>query len=215
MKLSYSSTKDFQACKARYFHKHIAKDAERESSPALDYGNRVHKAFEDYLKNGISFPADICHYQVFADATAFPLDRLVEHRLAVRADGTACGFYDEDRFWNCKIDLTLMNDITCLILDWKTGNEREDPFELAVQAVLLSAHFPGLEIFKGRYVWLKNSKVGALHNLTDVKRTWAEMQAIGAQINRHTKQNYWPEEENPLCGWCPVRQCRFNKNGRT
>lgn len=210
MKLSYSSAKDFQTCKARYFHKHVAKDVEKESTPALDYGVRVHKAFEEYLKDGVAFPDDLQHYQPFADALAVPLDLLVEKRLGIRADGTACEFYDEDRFWNCKLDVALLNDLTCLIFDWKTGKEREDPFELEIQAVLLAAAYPTVKVFKGHYVWLKNSKVGVLHNLTDVKRTWSEMRAIAQQLYRHQQQNYWPEEENPLCGWCPVKQCQFN-----
>lgn len=215
MKYSYSNTKDFQICKARYFHKHVAKDTPFESTPELEFGNRVHKAFEDRLSAGRAFPEELAHYEPFAQAVLaehLKLTLLVEHRLGIRANGSTCGFYDKDCFWCCKVDVALLNDVTCLIFDWKTGNQREDPKELAIQAVLLKAAIPTLEVIKGRYVWLKHNIVGELHNLSDTQRTWAEMQAMTALIKRSHVTNYWPEQEGPLCKWCPVYECRFNRN---
>lgn len=217
MSLSYTSASDFQTCKARYFHKYIAKDAPFQMTPAMEYGDRVHKAFEARLGSGRHFPEELAHLEPFAQAvignqSTPALKLLVEQRLGIRADGTTCGFYDKDRFWNTKVDVALMNDQTCLLFDWKTGKQREDPWELAIQSVLMCATFPTLRTFKGRYVWLKNNAVGELHNLSDVKRTWAEMQSLGAMVQRSQETNYWPEQEGPLCAWCPVLKCRFNRN---
>lgn len=216
MKLSYTNTNDFQICKSRFFHKHVAKDVEYESTPQMEYGNYVHKAFEDRLNAGRVFPDALASCEPFVHAIEqVPgVKVLVEHRLGIRADGSPCDFYDEDCFWCAKIDVVLFNATTCLIFDWKTGKERENPFELRVQAALFYAAHPEIQVFKGRYVWLKNNKVGELHNLSDVHRTWMEMKTIDTLIRRSAETNYWPESEGPLCAWCNVYQCRFNKNDK-
>lgn len=214
-KHSYSSTNDYQICKARYFRKHVARDVPFESTPQTEYGKKVHDAFKDMLNAGRVFPDDLKHLEPLAltvldVATQTGLKLLVEQRLGIRADGSACAFYDDDCAWGGLLDCVLMNDVTALLFDWKTGKEREDPFELRIHAVLLKVAYPNLEVFKGRYVWIKHNKIGELHNLTDVSRTWAEMQSISSMIEQNKKMRHWPEQEGPLCkGYCPVADCRF------
>jgi hypothetical protein len=212
---SFTAANDFQICKRRYFHKHIAKDVEQESSPALEYGNLVHKAFEKRLDQGIPFSSELAHLEPFAlavdhvrDADSLQVD--VERRLGIRGDGLSCGFYEPSCAWRGKLDLVVRNDTIAQLYDWKTGKAREDPFELEVQAVLLRAAYPSIKVFKGRYIWLREEKLGATHQL-DPSRTWARMKELGQEINEATKMNYWPEQENPLCAWCPAKQCRFNR----
>lgn len=216
MKNSYSTVKDFQVCKSRYFHKQIAKDVPFEKTAAIEWGNYVHDAFAERLKHRRELPGDIAGYEPFClaieQSAALPrMNLLVEQSLAVRLDGSPCGFFDEDVFWRGKADVVLCNDESALFFDWKTGGVREDPWELRVQSLLLVAKYPQIKTLKGRYVWLKRSAVGAMHNLTDVHTTWREMQSIETQIEKSKKSNFWPTTENPLCAYCPVLKCEYNR----
>ena len=215
MKLSFTSANNFKTCKKKFFHTYVARDVSFDFTPAMEHGIRVHKAFEDRLKKGHSFAGEFSHYEPFVralfDAKNEDMLMLIEQRLAVRADGTPCGSFDTDCFWNGRVDVALCGDKACVIFDWKTGKEREDPWELQVQAVLVYAAYPHLKVFKGHYVWLKNDAVGESHDLSDLHLTWTEMKALHQMVQRSLDTNYFPEQEGPLCKFCPVYQCQFNK----
>jgi hypothetical protein len=211
VKHSYTSVNDFQICKSRYHHKYVLKDVPYETTPALAAGVAAHKAFEQRLTAGRQFEGpDAARYESFAKA----LDgrRLhVELRLGIRADGTTCGFYDDDCWFCCKADAVMERPLGATVFDWKTGSSSyENPFELRVQAVMLRArwHFGDIN---GYYVWLKDNRIGTQHNLNDTARTLAEMRAIVGMIEESRAANFWPEREGPMCGYCPVTDCRFNR----
>jgi hypothetical protein len=97
---------------------------------------------------------------------------------------------------------------TAVLLDWKTGKVREDPFELEVQAVLFQAHEPIVEHLYGQYVWLREGRRGKLHDVSDTKRTWARIQALANEI----ENSRYDKTPGPLCNWCPVKDCEHNKS---
>jgi hypothetical protein len=72
------------------------------------------------------------------------------------------------------IDAHIIKDDTAAVFDWKTGEEREDPFELEIFGLLLKVHHPELKTVKGHYVWLRNLKLGEEHDLSDFAGTWGK-----------------------------------------
>ena len=88
MKHSYTSTRDF-SCKRRYYHQHIARDVERESTPAMEYGWLAHKGLEQRLAGGEPLPDNLAQFESFAaaidGARARGLTVDVERRLACRS----------------------------------------------------------------------------------------------------------------------------------
>ena len=50
---SYSSLKTFEQCPKKYYHLKVAKDVKDKGSSAMFYGNEVHKAAEQYMKEGL------------------------------------------------------------------------------------------------------------------------------------------------------------------
>ena len=97
-------------------------------------------------------------------------------KLGVTAKGSATGFFDKDVWGRGKADCVLMSDDAAYLADWKTGGSKyEDPFELAVQAMLLNAKFPGLRTIRASYVWLKEERVGQVYDVSDTAKTWNEI----------------------------------------
>ena len=54
---SYSSLKTFEQCPKKYFHLKVIKDVKDEGSEATVYGQEVHTAAEEYIRDGVPVPA--------------------------------------------------------------------------------------------------------------------------------------------------------------
>lgn len=99
-----------------------------------------------------------------------------------------------------------------MLFDWKTGKVREDPRELSCQALLLKAHHPEVTLIKGAYVWLKENRVGQMYDLSNTDRVFNANKAATGQQQECLETEHWPKEPNALCGWCPVKDCEFNRS---
>lgn len=203
---------DYQTCPSRCFHKHIARDAPYVETASLKWGNDVHKAMEDRITGGKPLTKDFVKFERFAK----PFEGRKTHgelRLGVRRDRSTCGFYDADAFFGGKVDTFIVSpdDTSAVIFDWKTGKVREEDFQLRSQALLIKSRFPKLVNLTGCYVWLNQMQLGIMHDLSDIERTWAEICSIMATIEQYAAVNHWPKREGPLCAYCPVMSCEFNR----
>src|SRR5216684_1902995 len=82
--------------------------------------------------------------------------------------GKPTGFFDKDVWLRCKIDVTMLNGTAVFLSDFKTGNSKyEDPFELEIQALTLKAAIPAITKIAGHFAWLKENRIGAVHDLSD------------------------------------------------
>lgn len=212
---SYSLLNDFINCPYKAFRKYIAKDVPYEKTAATEHGNAGHDAMDKRISAGVPLPADFARFERWA--APFDGKRVeTEIRLGCRADGSPCGFYDEDCYVHGKADLIVTpGDHTLRMFDWKWGNVREEPFELRVNAAMAQARDPEVRQIRGWYAWMKegpDGKLGMPHDLSDVERTWAEIDSIIHTMGNYAAINHWPKKENPLCKWCPAKDCQYNRN---
>lgn len=212
---SYSFLNTYATCQKQAYHRYIAKDLPREpASPEMSHGIAVHDAFEKRLKTGEPFPESMATYERFAAAIEVRgRPQGVELQLGITADGAPTSFFAKDVWGRGKVDVLLIDGSLAFMPDWKTGRKREDPFELETFGLLVQAHFPDLIRILGHYVWLRDGTVGPAHDVSDTAGTFRQIRSTMDAIEAQTKQDYWPAAENPLCGWCPVTACRFNKRG--
>jgi hypothetical protein len=193
---------------------YIVRDVERETSPAMELGSKVHKAIEDRLGKGVELPPEAAQHEgLMQPIAAFPGEKHYEWRLGMRLDGTSCDFDDEAAWGRGIIDVALLNGPIALLFDWKTGRVREDPTELQIHAVLLRAHHPELRTVTGRYVWLREGRVGQVHDLSDTVVTLARIRGQMEKFRTNMRTGDWQKRQNVLCGWCPVYDCEFNQRG--
>ena len=186
-----------------------------ESTPATERGNAVHKALAERINRGTPLPQDM-PYEHFC---SFPPRHRVEAelRVAMRHDGTGCGYFDDDCVARGNIDVAIEGaplSGVAAIVDWKTGGNKRytDEGEIALHALLLKANRRHLEKITGWYVWLQDGAAGKPYDLSDFAATWRKHSAIRGEIAEKLKfgRDGFAPTENRLCEWCNVLTCKFN-----
>lgn len=212
---SHTLLSDYENCPKKAYHRYVAKDLPYVETPEMKWGNYVHSAMERRLVAGIPLPDDIAHLEGFPAAILQAGRVEGEQKVACRADWSPCSFFDDDVKWRGKIDVPIyQRPEVVVILDWKTGKVRENPSELRLHAALLKRSRPELERIIGYYVWTKDNALGEPHDIMPHAQTYDRYDKIMAHIEHNAALNHWPARENPLCRWCDVLSCSFNKKGK-
>lgn len=212
-KWSYTFLNNFDNCPRKAWHMYVAKDLPRVETAQMKWGNYVHKALEHRLTPHIQkpLPDDCKAYEPFAAAFDGKQPR-AEWWMAVTKDWLSTTL-PGDTWGQGKADVVLVGDDTILLFDWKTGKPREDPFELEVFGALAQAQacWSHAKQVYGWYIWLGEMRVGKRHDLSDTGRTRARIAEMWNAVTVLDPEKEWLPTPNPLCGWCPVRSCEFNK----
>lgn len=214
---TYTLLDAFENCNYKGFRKYLAPGDARVpyvEGPAQAWGNKVHKSFEKRIGHGEPLIGDLAGFESQIQLLA-PLKPTAEMKLGMRADGTACGFHDcGDGDGRGKLDVVAIKGTRALIFDWKTSAKpREDPRELAIQALLLKSKYPELTSIIAYYVWVTHGTLGREHDVSDTAATWRRVQGMVADIRRKWAADFWPKNDNPLCPWCevPNHDCEFRR----
>jgi hypothetical protein len=217
---SYTFYSTLNNCPHQAYHRYVGKTTPFISTPEMDWGNQVHTAMEARIKSGATLPDKMAAAEGMC-ATFHDMSKVVgvrvELQLAMTADGKPCDYKDWDHVWfRGKLDCVTRADATAWMVDWKTGNVREDPFELECGALLLKVNWPELEDIKGEYFWLKTGQPGLRYTLNQHAKTYERLDALNREAKGYlastTEANglAWPKRKTPLCGWCDVLSCEHN-----
>jgi len=198
-------------CPHQFWHRYILKTVPYKPTEAMQWGNDVHDAFQKRIQGGKPLPDTMRQWETLAAPFA--------ERGAQTEVQLAVGYtYQETDYWGKgtqvpfvrgKIDCAVVNNTRAYMADWKTGKRREDPFELEIGAMLLKARYPDLQIIIGTYVWLQDSDLGKPHDLSDTNKTFRKCQQIAQEISQ---DQVFEKRPGPLCGWCGVKTCEYNRN---
>jgi hypothetical protein len=204
---TFTNLKGFINCEHAMFRRYIKKDQVYRETPEMTWGNEVHDAMEKRVGKGKVLPDKMRDWEKHAA----PFDQyqvICEEKLGMTSGGRATGFWDNDVWFRGKNDVTVMLNDKALLTDWKTSDPKyEDPFELQTNALLLKAKYPNLRTIIGRYVYLKHDHTGRMHDLSDFKGTWAEINRLMNLITEKRKTGNWEKRKSGLCGWCSVEDC--------
>lgn len=210
---TYTLLSTLDNCQHQAFRRYILKDIPYVEGSAQREGKRVHKAFEERIKMGVCLPDDLRDFDNMTNA----LDHIsnantaiveCEVQLGMREDGSCCDYYAKDVWGRGKADIVIRNETTACIYDLKTGKVREDPFQLEVEALLLKANHPSLQVFKGRFLWLRDAKAGVDYDLSNTMRTEQKVRHFMGIIEQCRANNNWLKTPSPLCDWCEVKDCQ-------
>lgn len=222
--LSYTLVNEFVNCPHKAYHRFILKDIPFEKTDAMVYGDDIHKALEKRLAQGKSLSGGP-HERVLNKAHDYclTLNKIgnldypirVEYFIGMRIDASPCAWNDNDVWFRGKADVAALVPMQGWLIDWKTGNKREDPFELECQAMLLHAHHPGITSWTGEYFWLKADYPYGLRHTLDPMRTYQNVAGIYAEMWKCMYETgVWPKRKNPLCPWCAVSTCENFTGGK-
>lgn len=224
---SHTFLNDFDNCPHKAYRKFIKKDLPKQpQTEAMAWGNTVHSAFEVRIKHGTQFPPEMSKYEAIA-APLVAAGAAAEKMLGITSTGAHCDFFAPDVWLRGKIDATVVRlplsglpdpagggSTTAVIFDWKTGKRREEKAELLTHAVLLKAWKPSVQKITAHYVWLQDNEVGKAHDVSDTETKLAEIRSVMNTVQNCLEIEDFPKRPNPLCGWCDVMDCEFNRKGR-
>ena len=215
--LTYTFLNEFNNCPHKAFHRYVLKDIPFEKTEAMEYGNEVHTAMEKRLSQGKSLSGGK-HEMVLNKAHDYcnMLDKLdningvdirIEWFVGMTVACTPCAWDATDVWFRGKADVAIVRGNEGWLIDWKTGNKREDPFELECQALLLHAHHPSVVRWSGEYFWFKENNPYGLRHMIDLRNVLVKIRLLHAEIDRCILRHDWPKRKNPLCDWCKVKSC--------
>ena len=156
---SYSSLKTFQQCPKKYYHLKIAKDIKQEDTVHTIYGKEVHKAAEDYIKEGTPVPEKYSYVVETLDALkSIPGEKYCEIELGIKktSEGryVACEFGDPKYWWHGIADLLIVNGDEAYLVDYKTSKNAKyaDTKQLDYMASAVFLKFPEVTIIKSALI---------------------------------------------------------------
>lgn len=215
---SHSFYNQLENCPHQAFHRYVAKTLPYVETVEMKWGNEVHHAMEMRIKAGADLPEEMAAAepiaQQFHDMSKVVAVRC-ELELAMTVDGQPCEYKDWDKVWfRGKLDCVTRTSDAAWMVDWKTGNVREDPTELERHALLLKVNRPELERIIGEYFWFKTGQPGIRYTFQQHDKVYAKLVNLRAEAETYLKTGEWPKRKTPLCGWCDVMSCENNTKAK-
>jgi RecB family exonuclease len=211
---SYSFLNAYKNCPYAAAQRYIFKKLPYVETPEMKRGNEVHAALEHRIGANKPLPPELMPFEKYAQ----PFDGRApktELKLGITATGAACDFFASNVFLRGKVDCTIMSPPNAYMADWKTGNSRfEDRFELDIGALMLRAKYPGLTHITGRYVWLKDDRLGQAYDLSDTGKVMARILEYADVIEGDRRENTFEKTPSGLCGWCDCLDCEHNRKAK-
>lgn len=214
IKWSYSGLKDYVNCPRQYYEVKVAKNFTKRPTQQMLYGTAVHKALEDYVADNKPLEKNYERYQPMLDALLqIDGERFPEYRMALTAERQPCTFSAENYWVRGIVDLLIVNDDTAHIVDYKTGSAKyPDVNQLKLMSLMTYAYFPDVTHIKAGLLFVAhNTFVDETYHRDQLEDLWKEFHPDLKRLKMSYEVGKWPENPTPLCGWCPVTTCQFQK----
>jgi CRISPR/Cas system-associated exonuclease Cas4 (RecB family) len=215
---SYSSLKTFEQCPKKYYHLRVVKDVKDEGSEATQYGQELHKAAEDYLKDNTPIPPKFAYIQQVVDAIKeIPGEKHCELKLGVKRTDTGyepCGFFDKDVWWRGIGDVVVVQDDVAFSLDYKTSKNAKyaDMKQLDILAAALFTHFPQIKKVKSALAFVVSNEFIHKEHFADMRDSYfATFEPELDRLTAAEESGVWNTNTGPLCKFCPVHHCEHNR----
>jgi len=215
---SYSRYADYKQCPAKFKYKHLMKLPD-PGSPAMNRGNVIHKAAEDFIRAKGDITPDLENVKAELE---FLRDNMAtaEENWGFRQTWEWIGrpgWFGDDVWFRAKTDVRLLyEDDTLLLGDWKTGKmyySNEEQIELFALAGY--RRFPAVTEVDTR-LWYTDQPADS----NEIQRVYTakELDAIQRDWDKRVvpmfKDKRFPPTPNDKCGWCPYSKgkggpCKF------
>jgi hypothetical protein len=213
---SYSAIRDFEGCPRRYHEVRILKKFKSKDTEATLYGTAVHKAFEDFIKDGAALPAAFEAYRKFVEPlAALDADIHCEEKMGIRADFTPCGFFDADVWFRGIPDYLAISRSgeVARVADYKTGKSSRyaDTAQLELMAAMVFIHYPQVQKVKGALLFVVVGDIIKAEYTRDqlpvILSKWA---GRASAIEGALEVGVWNARSSALCKFCPVSSCEHH-----
>jgi len=217
---SYSSITLFDQCPKKYYHLRVAKDIVEPKSEAIMYGQEVHTAAENFMRDGTPVPKKYDFIVPMLEKLRdIPGEKYVEHKMGVKKqDGrlAPCGFFDKDVWFRGIADLLIIDKERkeARVIDYKTGKSSKyaDTKQLSLMAASVFLHFPEVETVKAGLLFVVcKDFIRTTYEVKDRLKVFVDLDPV--LISRETAYTtgvFNPKQNFTCRGWCPVVDCVHN-----
>ena len=185
-----------------------------EETEAILYGNRFHKAAEDYIRDGAELPKEFERFRNALDRlNAFPGDKHCELKFALTEGLEPCDFKSKDAWWRGIADLLIVDGDRAFVVDYKTGsNKYADQGQLELMALAVFKYFPEVtKVRAGLFFVVSGSFPKVTYKDKDQDVLWVKwLSEYGRLRTAHDTGIFNPAPSGLCKKHCPVMECPHN-----
>lgn len=212
---SFSKLKNYKTCPFRYNAVDVQKRfAEDFTGEALQWGNALHKAFEEWVSDkSVPLPPGMENfYEHLAPLKNFPGIRLTEQKMAITETLEPCDWFSKDAWYRGIGDFVGLQPRVALAIDYKSGKVVDESVQLALLAECIFAHHPKIEAVRAEFWWLKEeAATKEIYYRKDRKKTWAAVLPDVMKLKAAHDANDFPPIKSGLCRkHCIVKDCKYH-----
>lgn len=213
---SHSSLKDYEGCARRYHEVKILKKYPFQETEATRYGTQLHLAAEEHIRDDKPLPPQFAFIQPTLDALKKkPGRKLAEQKMALDEELCPVGWFDKKVWVRGIADLLILDDdnLTAWVVDYKTGNNKyPDREQLVLMSLMVFRHYPHIREVKSALLFVvKEDMVKHSMSVDEAEAEWWKYRERVGRIAASMEADVWNPTRTPLCGYCPVQSCEFNK----
>lgn len=215
---SFSSLKTFEQCPKKYYHTKIAKDVVESDTTATLYGKTAHTVAEEYIRDDKPIPPQFEYMQGTLNAlNQLEGEKLCEVKLGLTKELEACEFHAPDVWWHGIADLVVLNEEKGLAhsADYKTSKSARyaDTKQLDLVACGLFAKFPKINKVKSALIFTVSKEFVKSEHYREMMPKYLEQPTKDvARIEAALENGVWNPIQGPLCKFCAVKQCEYNRS---
>ena len=215
---SYSSLDLFNQCPHKYYRLRVIKDIVEPESEAMRYGTEVHKAAEEFIRDGKPVPDKFAFMRELLE----PVRRingkhLCEYKIGLTRDLEPCEFFSKDVWWRGIPDFLAVDGEKATILDYKTGKSAKyaDTKQLDLLALAIFKHFTEVQSIKAGLLFVvAGDFVKTRYTRAEHEKTWVKWLTDTNRLEKALEVDVWNPKPNFSCkGWCAVKDCIHNGKG--
>jgi hypothetical protein len=212
---SYSSLSLFKQCPHKYYRLRIVKDIVEPPTEHLSYGLEVHKAAEEYIRDGTSIPEKYAFIKPHLDKLKdLQGEKLCEEKLGLTRNLEPCKFFDKEVWWRGVADLIIINEDKAYVIDYKTGKSSKyaDTQQLEILSLALFKHFPQVKKVKAGLLFVvADDLIKANYEQDNQGVYWSKWLEDTKRLEAAILNNVWNKKPNFSCrAWCSVTDCEHN-----
>lgn len=217
MAYSYTAFKEADQCMRKYYEMRVARSIKYVQSEEAAFGDKVHKALEEYGRCGTELPDYAAPYEqpVATLLRSTPGELMFEYAFNLDADWKPVDMmgarYNPNVVWTGKADVLAVDKGSgvATVVDYKVGNDKyPDTRQLAMMAVYTMLEFKTVNRVDGMLMFLKTGRTVTetfARSAMDKHITW--MANMVDKIEDAHESGSWPALRSPLCPWCAVTTC--------
>jgi hypothetical protein len=212
---SYSSMSTFKQCPRKYHRIKVVKDIKESETEATLYGTEVHKAAEEYIRDGTPIPAKFEFIKPYLDIlNGIKGDKLCEYKMGLTKEVEPCEFFAENVWWRGVADLLVISGDTAFLIDYKTGKSAKyaDTKQLELLAMAVFRHFPEVKNIKAGLLFVVSKEfVESEYNVEQQRDSWLTIFGDISMLEACYENDVWNAKPNFSCSrYCPVLDCEHN-----